>query len=358
MQKKILVTGGAGFIGSNYVVRCAREGNFVVNLDLLTYSGNLVNLSEVQDCPDQVFHQGDIGDEVLVGRLLDEYSPDYVVNFAAETHVDRSIADPQVFFKTNVLATEALLRTTLKWWKRQPSDKKRTFRFLHISTDEVYGSLKPDDPAFTEESNYRPNSPYSASKASSDMIVRAYHETYGLPTLITNCSNNYGPKQYPEKLIPVLITRALSGQSLPIYGDGMNIRDWLYVEDHCAAISAVLKHGRQGQAYNIGGNQEKTNLEVVRTVCRTLDELMPSKSGLSYADQIRFVEDRPGHDARYAINCTKLTNETGWRPSVSFEDGIRRTIDWYLGNRNWTDAVMGSEWKEWMRKNYSWREQR
>jgi dTDP-glucose 4,6-dehydratase len=319
------------------LARCA-AGDRVINLDKLTYSGNPDNLASLRDNPNHLFVHGDIGNAELVELLLHTYEPDAVVNFAAESHVDRSIVDPDAFVRTNVLGTCALLRSAYTWWNGLSEARKAAFRFLHVSTDEVFGALLPGDPAFTEETPYSPNSPYSASKASSDHFVRAYHETYGFPTLITNCSNNYGPRQFPEKLIPLVTLNALARKSLPVYGTGSNIRDWLHVEDHCAAIQRVLEAGRAGQTYNIGGNSERTNLEVVHGICAVLDELAPSKEG-PYAELITFVTDRPGHDFRYAINCSKLSSELGWKPTHTFEEGLKDTVKWYLDNAEWVANV-------------------
>ena len=352
MQKKILVTGGAGFIGSCFVLQRIANGDEVVNLDKLTYSGNLENLSEIQDSPRYKFVQGDIGDENLVRSILVNFKPDAVVNFAAETHVDRSILDPDVFVKTNVLGTEVLLRTIKKWWTDLPSEQKSSFRFLHNSTDEVFGTLSFEDPAFTEETAYAPNSPYSASKASSDHFVRAFHETYGLPTLITNCSNNYGPRQFPEKLIPLITLNAIRGKNLPIYGRGENIRDWLHVEDHCKAVSLVLANGKIGETYNVGGRSERSNLFIVNKICSILDEIKPREDGKSYKEQIVFVKDRPGHDLRYAIDSSKIENELGWFPNHAFEEGLKETIEWYLGNTNWVENVLTGEYRKWVDLNY------
>ncbi len=352
MQKKILVTGGAGFIGSCFVLQRIANGDEVVNLDKLTYSGNLENLSEIQDSPRYKFDQGDIGDENLVRSILVNFKPDAVVNFAAETHVDRSILDPDVFVKTNVLGTEVLLRTIKNWWTDLPSEQKSSFRFLHISTDEVFGTLSFEDPAFTEETAYAPNSPYSASKASSDHFVRAFHETYGLPTLITNCSNNYGPRQFPEKLIPLITLNAIRGKNLPIYGRGENIRDWLHVEDHCKAVSLVLANGKIGETYNVGGRSERSNLFIVNKICSILDEIKPREDGKSYKEQIVFVKDRPGHDLRYAIDSSKIENELGWFPNHAFEEGLKETIEWYLGNTNWVENVLTGEYRKWVDLNY------
>lgn len=348
----LLVTGGAGFIGSCFVLDRVKNGDTVINLDKLTYSGNLENLSSICNSPNHIFVQGDIGDEKLIKKLLNTYQPDAIVNFAAESHVDRSILDPDIFVKTNVLGTEVLLRTVKDWWNQLPKEKKDVFKFHHISTDEVFGTLQLGDPAFTEETPFAPNSPYSASKASSDHFVRAYHETFGLPTIITNCSNNYGPRQFPEKLIPLMTLNALSGKPMPIYGSGDNIRDWLHVEDHCEAIYAVLTKGKVGETYNIGGNSERTNLFIVNKICEILDELKPRKDGKSYSEQITHVQDRLGHDFRYAINCSKIKNELGWTPRHSFEEGIRETILWYLNNPAWVKNVQSGEYRKWLEKNY------
>jgi dTDP-glucose 4,6-dehydratase len=337
MDDTILVTGGAGFIGSNFVLQwLARETGTVVNLDRLTYAGNLQNLAAAEGNPRHEFRRGDIGDRELVSELLRRYRPRAIVHMAAESHVDRSIDGPEDFVRTNVVGTFHLLSAALEYWKSLPEAERERFRFLHISTDEVYGSLGPQDAAFTEMSAYCPNSPYSASKAASDHMVRAYHHTYGLPTLIVNCSNNYGPRQFPEKLIPLMITNALAGKPLPVYGDGLNVRDWLYVEDHCEAIRAVLARGRSGQTYNIGGRSEKTNIDVVRTVCSVLQRLRP---GVNYESLIQFVTDRPGHDRRYAIDCSKIERELGWRPRQSFETGMESTVRWYLENEAWVASV-------------------
>lgn len=350
------MTGGAGFIGSCFVLRQVQAGMKVINLDKLTYSGNLENLEKIQNDRNHVFVRGDIGDETLVRDLLEKYRPDAVINFAAESHVDRSILDPDVFVKTNVLGTEILLRVVKDWWKELDGDKKNRFRFHHISTDEVFGTLSMDDPAFTEETPFAPNSPYSASKASSDHFVRAYHETYGLPTVITNCSNNYGPRQFPEKLIPLMTLNALAGKPLPIYGTGENIRDWLHVEDHCDAIYEVLTKGRVGQTYNIGGRAERTNLFIVNKICEILDDIKPRSDGKSYKEQITFVKDRLGHDLRYAINCSKIEKELGWKPKHNFEDGLKETIQWYLNNEDWVKNIQSGEYQKWIEKNYKERQ--
>ena len=349
----ILITGGAGFIGANFVIDwLASNDEPVINLDKLTYAGNLNNLQTLQKDARHLFIQGDIGDKSLINHLLEKHSPRGVINFAAESHVDRSIHGPDEFIKTNVNGTFHLLEATRRYFDRLTSDEQSAFRFLHVSTDEVYGSLGPDDASFTEESPYAPNSPYSASKAASDHLVRAYHHTYGLPVLTTNCSNNYGPFQFPEKLIPLTILNALAGEEIPLYGDGKNIRDWLYVGDHCAAIREILKRGRVGQVYNIGGRNELTNLDVVTAICRLLDELRPRSIG-RYEDLIHFVKDRPGHDRRYAINASKIVNELGWQPSEVFETGLRKTVKWYLGNQEWIDDVKSGHYRNWIEKNYA-----
>ena len=356
MKSTYLITGGAGFIGSCFVLQNVKAGNNVINLDKLTYSGNLENLDEIKDAPNYVFVRGDIGDEQLVRKLLETYQPKAVINFAAESHVDRSILDPDVFVKTNVLGTEVLLRVVKDWWKKLDENKKNKFRFHHISTDEVFGTLAMDDPAFTEETPFAPNSPYSASKASSDHFVRAYHETYGLPTVITNCSNNYGPRQFPEKLIPLMTLNALAGKQLPIYGTGENIRDWLHVEDHCDAIYEVLTKGRVGQTYNIGGRAERNNLFIVNKICQILDDFRPRSDGKSYKEQITFVKDRLGHDLRYAINCSKIEKELGWKPKHNFEDGLKETIQWYLDNEGWVKNIQSGEYQKWIERNYKERQ--
>jgi dTDP-glucose 4,6-dehydratase len=332
----ILVTGGSGFIGSNFVHRwlISQEG-LLINLDKLTYAGNLDNLRDQQDNENHVFIQGDIQDHKLVGRLLQSYQPKAIINFAAESHVDRSIANPADFIETNVVGTFHLLEQARIYWTSLTAEKKQHFRFLHVSTDEVYGSLDSEAPAFSETHPYAPNSPYSASKAASDHLVRAYHHTYGLPTIITNCSNNYGPYQHPEKLIPNIITKALQGLPIPVYGDGMNIRDWLYVEDHCAALCAVLENGQIGEVYNIGGNQEKTNLDVVVTICSILDELCPDSPYRPHKSLLTFVQDRAGHDRRYAINSQKIQQQLNWSPTETFESGIHKTVTWYLESSDW-----------------------
>ena len=341
----ILVTGGAGFIGGNFVLRKIRgEKTEVINLDALTYAGNLDTLDDIEDDPRHSFVLGSIGDSALVDYLLQKHQPSAIVNFAAESHVDRSIDSPEAFIQTNILGTFSLLESARKYWRGLEGAEKDNFRFLHVSTDEVYGSLGSTG-KFTETTAYQPNSPYSASKASSDHLVRAYFHTYGLPVLTTNCSNNYGPFQFPEKLIPLIIHNALAGKPLPIYGNGLNIRDWLYVEDHCAAIARVLEAGTPGEVYNIGGNNEKTNLEVVHTLCDLLDALKPRSDGSSYRNQITFVTDRPGHDARYAIDASKIKNTLGWEPSETFETGLRKTVTWYLEHQDWCQRVMDGSYR-------------
>lgn len=349
---KILVTGGAGFIGSCFVLQRIEAGDKILNLDKLTYSGNLMNLVSVENSPLYSFQKGDIGDEKLVKTLLQEFMPDAIVNFAAETHVDRSIVDPDAFVRTNVMGTSVLLRCVKEWWEKLPRQQKESFRFHHISTDEVFGTLSMTDPAFTEQTPFAPNSPYSASKASSDHFVRAFHETYGLPTLITNCSNNYGPRQFPEKLIPLMTLNALKGLPLPIYGTGENIRDWLHVEDHCEAIYEVLTRGRVGETYNVGGNSERNNLTIVNAICDVLDELRPREDKISYKSQITFVKDRPGHDLRYAIDAGKIQSELGWSPSHHFESGLKETIQWYLDNPEWVEQIQSGEYQNWLNTNY------
>lgn len=340
-----LVTGGAGFIGGNFVLRqVLKRGINVVNLDALTYAGNLDTLHDVQDSPNHHFVLGSIGDRSLVDYLLDRYQPSAVVNFAAESHVDRSIDSPEPFVQTNVVGTFQLLEATRKYWRSLPERQRSEFRFLHVSTDEVYGTLGAEG-LFTEDSPYRPNSPYSASKASSDHLVRAYFHTYGMPVLTTNCSNNYGPYQFPEKLIPLMISNGLAGKPLPVYGTGANVRDWLYVEDHCAAIERVLGAGRLGEVYNIGGNSERKNIEVVQTICTLLDELKPDSPFKPHSNLITYVQDRPGHDLRYAIDATKMRSELGWTPEETFETGIRRTVNWYMQNQTWRDRVLDGSYR-------------
>lgn len=341
----ILVTGGAGFIGGNFVLRQMRgEKTEIINLDALTYAGNLDTLDDIEDDPRHNFVLGSIGDSALVDYLLQKHRPSAIVNFAAESHVDRSIDSPEAFIQTNILGTFSLLESARKYWRGLEGAERDHFRFLHVSTDEVYGSLGPTG-KFTETTAYQPNSPYSASKASSDHLVRAYFHTYGLPVLTTNCSNNYGPFQFPEKLIPLIIHNALAGKPLPIYGNGLNVRDWLFVEDHCAAIARVLEAGTPGEVYNIGGNNEKTNLEVVHTLCDLLDSLKPRSDGASYRSQITFVTDRPGHDARYAIDASKIKNALGWEPAETFETGLRKTVTWYLEHQDWCQRVMDGSYR-------------
>jgi dTDP-glucose 4,6-dehydratase len=348
-----LVTGGAGFIGGNFVLDwLAGSDEPVVNLDALTYAGNLHTLESLKNDARHIFVHGDIGDAILVPELLKKHRPRAVVNFAAESHVDRSIHGPADFIQTNVLGTFNLLESVRAYWSELPESEKSAFRFLHVSTDEVYGSLEKDDAPFAETHRYEPNSPYSASKAASDHLVRAWHHTYGLPVLTTNCSNNYGPYHFPEKLIPLVILNALAGKSLPIYGDGQQIRDWLYVRDHCSAIRRVLEVGRLGETYNVGGWNEKANLEVVNTICVLLDELQPRADGKSYAEQISFVTDRAGHDRRYAIDARKLERELGWKPAETFESGIRKTVQWYLDNTEWTRNVTTGAYREWTTRQY------
>jgi len=350
----ILVTGAAGFIGSNFVLDWfdhVKED--VVSLDLLTYAGNLENLSSLSNNPQHHFTKGNIGDRALVADLLKKYHVRAVVNFAAESHVDRSIYEPGDFIETNIVGTYNLLESIRSYWDGMDETSKKAFRFLHVSTDEVYGSLEKSDPAFIETNQYNPNSPYSASKASSDHLVRAWHHTFELPVLTTNCSNNYGPHHFPEKLIPLCILNALNGKSIPIYGDGQQIRDWLYVKDHCSAIRAILEKGQLGETYNIGGWNEKTNLDVVKILCSLLDELKPKSDLTKYETQITYVKDRPGHDKRYAIDATKLEKELGWKPKETFETGIRKTVEWYLANQNWVSHVVSGEYKNWLLKQYS-----
>ena len=339
-----LVTGGAGFIGGNFVLDAVASGVRVVNLDVLTYAGNLDTLSSLDGNPDHVFVQGDIGDRALVAKLLAEYRPQAILNFAAESHVDRSIDGPAAFVQTNVVGTLALLEAARDYWKSLEGAAKDGFRFLHVSTDEVYGSLG-DEGKFTETTPYAPNSPYSASKAASDHLVRAFHHTYGLPVLTTNCSNNYGPFQFPEKLIPLIIQKALAGEPLPVYGDGRNVRDWLFVKDHCAAIRRVLEAGRVGETYNVGGDAERENIHVVRTLCALLDARRPRADGQPRESQITYVKDRPGHDRRYAIDASKLQGELGWAPTVSFEEGMAATVDWYLAHEAWVKRVLDGSYR-------------
>jgi len=354
MQDTILVTGGAGFIGSNFILNwIANEGSPVVNLDLLTYAGNPANLASLEGDPRYKLAHGDICDAEFVGKLLVEHQPRAIVHFAAESHVDRSIASPGAFIRTNVQGTFVLLDQAKSYWSGLSEADQRMFRFLHVSTDEVYGSLGANDPAFSETTAYAPNSPYAASKAASDHLARAYCHTWGLPVLTTNCSNNYGPFQFPEKLIPLIILNALEGKPLPVYGDGMNVRDWLFVEDHCTAIRTVLQHGRIGETYNIGGNSERTNIEVVGTICDLVDEMRPRAAGGPRRNLITFVTDRPGHDRRYAIDASKLCNELGWQPAEQFESGLRKTVRWYLDHSSWIENVRTGAYLEWIAQNYT-----
>ena len=356
MSDSIIVTGGAGFIGSNFILQwLARESAPVVNLDCLTYAGNAANLASLSDNPRYAFVLGDINDRAVFGRILRDRQPTAIVHFAAESHVDRSILGPDEFVRTNINGTFALLQEAKQYWECLRTGEKERFRFLHVSTDEVYGSLGEKDPPFCETTAYAPNSPYAASKAASDHLVRSYFHTYGLPTLTTNCSNNYGPFQFPEKLIPLVILNALKGEPLPIYGDGKNVRDWLFVGDHCAAIRQVLHHGLPGETYNIGGRSEQRNLEVVRTICAVLDELSPDSRFKPHEDLIRFVKDRPGHDRRYAIDPKKIEQELGWRPQETFESGIRKTVSWYLSNQPWVRDVTSGSYRDWIDAQYAQR---
>ena len=350
----ILVTGSAGFIGSNFVLDwLAQSDESVINLDALTYAGNLDNLASLKNDARHIFVHGDIGNFDLISQLLAEHKPRAVINFAAESHVDRSIHGPEDFIQTNIVGTFHLLEAVRAYWNSLECETKTSFRFLHVSTDEVYGSLAKDDPAFSETNRYEPNSPYSASKAASDHLVRAYHHTYGLPVLTTNCSNNYGPYHFPEKLIPLVIHNALGGKPLPIYGDGQQIRDWLYVKDHCSAIRRVLEAGKVGEVYNVGGWNEKANLDVVHTLCTILDELSPRADGKPYKEQITYVKDRPGHDRRYAIDASKIERELGWKPAETFETGIKKTVQWYLDNQSWVENVTSGAYQNWVGKQYN-----
>lgn len=353
MQNSVLVTGGAGFIGSNFVLqRLQSDPYFIVNLDKLTYAGNLHNLESIGAAARHEFVHGDIGDRPLIRQLLEKNQPTAIVHFAAESHVDRSIRGPGDFICTNIDGTFALLEETRAYWTNLDEGARKQFRLLHVSTDEVYGSLGPDDPPFRETTSYAPNSPYAASKAASDHLVRAYHHTYGLPTLTTNCSNNYGRFQFPEKLIPLMILNARDGKALPVYGDGKNVRDWLYVEDHCAAIATVLQHGQPGETYNIGGWNEMPNIEIVHTICDLVDELSPRRAG-SRRDLITYVKDRPGHDRRYAMDASKIERELGWRPKETFETGIRKTVQWYLEHDEWVRGVTSGSYRQWIATHYS-----
>ena len=351
----ILITGGAGFIGGNFVLNWLKDSKAegIVNLDKLTYAGNLATIDSLKNDPRHVFIHGDIGDRELVATLLKEHQPRAIVNFAAESHVDRSIHGPAEFVQTNIVGTFNLLECAREYWNGLVQDKKNNFRFHHVSTDEVYGSLSATAPAFTEAHPYEPNSPYSASKAASDHLVRAWFHTYGFPVVTTNCSNNYGPYHFPEKLIPLVILNALNNKPLPIYGDGQQVRDWLYVGDHCSAIREVLAKGRLGETYNIGGWNEKANIDVVKTICQILDELKPRADGKTYAEQITFVKDRPGHDRRYAIDASKIKLELGWRPAETFDSGIKKTVQWYLDNPAWVEGVVSGSYRDWLQKQYS-----
>ena len=364
-KQTVIVTGGCGFIGTNFVRLLVKSGGYrVVNLDALTYAANALSLSDLEGHPDYVFARGSITDRELVSSLFKQYQPVGVFHLAAESHVDRSIVNAEDFVMTNVVGTFTVLEAARSYWNGLPDEQKRTFRFLHVSTDEVFGSLG-EAGYFTEETPYAPNSPYSASKASSDHFVRAFHHTYGLPTVITNCSNNYGPYQFPEKMIPLMIMNALSGKPLPVYGDGMNVRDWLYVEDHCKAIQTAFEKGTPGEVYTVGGNNEQKNIDVVNEICNILDDVAPPveisqlrEQGLkSYKELIRFVTDRPGHDRRYAIDSAKIKRELGWQAEVGFEAGLRQTIEWYLSNPKWVDQASGGSFSEWLQKNYAWRAQ-
>ena len=352
----ILITGGAGFIGANFVLDwLTRSDEEIINLDNLTYAGNLENLSSLKDDKRHIFIQGDICDSTLAISLLTKFKPRAIINFAAESHVDRSIEEPEGFIQTNIIGTFRLLEAARTYWDTLETNKKKEFRFLHISTDEVYGSLSSKDKAFDEDHRYEPNSPYSASKAASDHLIRAYHKTYGLPVLTTNCSNNYGPYQFPEKLIPLIIINALADKPLPVYGDGQQIRDWLYVKDHCNAIRRVLEAGTPGETYNIGGWNEKPNIDIVHTVCSLLDKLSPHADGKHYNQQITFVTDRPGHDRRYAINSNKIKCDLGWKPTETFETGINKTVQWYLENQNWVQNIQSGLYRDWIDKNHKGR---
>jgi dTDP-glucose 4,6-dehydratase len=353
MTRAILVTGGAGFIGGNFIHYWLRERlGPVVNLDKLTYAGNLQTLASVADSPEYSFVHADICDAAAVAEVLATHRPCAIVHFAAESHVDRSILGPEAFLKTNIDGTFTLLQAAREYLGTQTDEEQERFRFLHVSTDEVYGTLQPDDPAFRETTPYAPNSPYAASKAASDFLARSWFHTYGLPVLITNCSNNYGPYQFPEKLIPLMITHALAGKPLPVYGDGLQVRDWLYVRDHCRAIAAVLRDGRVGETYNVGGRNQRSNREVVDTLCALLDELVPESTHRPHAQLVVSVKDRPGHDRRYAIDAGKIERELGWRPQESFESGLRKTVEWYLANRDWVEGVLSGSYLQWVAANY------
>ena len=349
----ILITGGAGFIGSNFVLDWFEKTNEeIINIDMLTYSGNIKNLKSLENNSNLLFIQGNINDKDLLKKTFDDFKPRAIINFAAESHVDRSIKSPENFIQTNIFGVYNLLEISKEYWENLPLDNKNNFKFYHISTDEVYGELKPEDPSFKEDNPYIPNSPYSASKASSDHLVRAWNKTYGLPTLISNCSNNFGPFQYPEKLIPLCITNALQNKEIPIYGDGKQVRDWLYVKDHCSAIREILEKGLSGETYNIGGNNEKTNLEVVSCICDALSELRPHSKNKSYKELIVHIKDRPGHDKRYSINSSKIFDDIGWIPKESFESGIFKTVNWYLENTEWLKELMSEEFEKWMESQY------
>ncbi len=352
-MKKVLVTGGAGFIGSSFVLMLRKNRKYgVVNLDCLNYASNLMNLESLEGDPHYHFIKGGIEDAAVVRSVLERHRPAGVVNFAAETHVDRSIDSPDGFIRTNVMGTFQLLEETRLYLEKLPAAERDEFRFLHVSTDEVYGTLGPGDPAFTEKTRFAPNSPYAASKAASDHLVRAYHHTYGFPVLTTNCSNNYGPMQFPEKLIPLMVLNAMEGKALPVYGDGSNIRDWLYVEDHCEAIELVLEKGRVGETYNIGGRCERANLDIVTAICNCLDEILPGSPFRPHRSLIEFVKDRPGHDWRYAIDCSKIEAELGWRPRETLETGLLKTVKWYLNNRKWVESIKSGEYKQWIERQY------
>jgi dTDP-glucose 4,6-dehydratase len=350
----ILVTGGAGFIGSNFILDwLSKNDEQVVNIDKLTYAGNLENLKSIENNSNYIFVKEDISNKEKITELFKDYNPRYIINFAAESHVDRSIHSPDEFIQTNIVGTYSLLESIRNLWVDMPNKEKHNFRFLHVSTDEVYGSLDSTDAAFTETNRYKPNSPYSASKAASDHLVRAYYKTYGIPVLTTNCSNNYGPFQFPEKLIPLVLHNALNGEEIPIYGDGLQIRDWLFVVDHCNAINAVLKDGKVGEIYNIGGLNEKTNIEIVNLLCEILDDIIPKTNALSYKSQIIYVKDRAGHDKRYAINASKIVNDLNWHPTETFETGIKKTVKWYLDNQSWVKNVTNGDYLTWVARNYS-----
>jgi len=349
-----MVTGGAGFIGSNFIIDwLSKNDERVINIDKLTYAGNLQNLKTIENNSQYVFIKEDILNQQKVTELINDYNPRYIINFAAESHVDRSIHSPDQFIQTNIVGTYSLLESFRSFWNVKPYEEKNNFRFLHVSTDEVYGSLNSTDSAFVETNRYMPNSPYSASKAASDHLVRAYYKTYGIPVLTTNCSNNYGPFQFPEKLIPLVLHNALSGKEIPIYGDGQQIRDWLFVIDHCNAINAVLKGGKVGEIYNIGGLNEKTNIEIVNLLCEILDDLLPKSNATSYKSQITYVEDRAGHDKRYAIDASKIEKDLNWRPTETFETGIKKTVDWYINNQDWVKSVTSGDYLNWIARNYS-----